>query len=213
VFNLEVDADHCYRVGEQGILVHNASCKSTFSNGLQPLESVTFEGKVRMRATGVKDAVITPAMVASRVGGANTHDFNRSGPGWWADFKAKNPVTPPDEWQRGHLLGTQLGGEGGSNWPNMAPMHLLVNKSVMVMCENRIAEYIKNCDDCVTYSATPVYSGNNLHPNYVLIVAVSRNLKSDNKTPVFRLRVRVYNEANPPPRQRCESTGKPPPCC
>jgi RHS repeat-associated protein len=25
VFNLEVDADHCYRVGEQGILVHNAS--------------------------------------------------------------------------------------------------------------------------------------------------------------------------------------------
>jgi len=25
VFNLEVDTDHCYRVGEQGILVHNAS--------------------------------------------------------------------------------------------------------------------------------------------------------------------------------------------
>lgn len=25
VFNLEVDADHCYRVGEQAILVHNAS--------------------------------------------------------------------------------------------------------------------------------------------------------------------------------------------
>jgi hypothetical protein len=25
VFNLEVDADHCYRVGEQGILVHNVS--------------------------------------------------------------------------------------------------------------------------------------------------------------------------------------------
>lgn len=25
VYNLEVDADHCYRVGEQGILVHNAS--------------------------------------------------------------------------------------------------------------------------------------------------------------------------------------------
>jgi hypothetical protein len=25
VYNLEVDADHCYRVGEQGILVHNSS--------------------------------------------------------------------------------------------------------------------------------------------------------------------------------------------
>ncbi len=28
VFNLEVDADHCYRVGEQGILVHNASAQT-----------------------------------------------------------------------------------------------------------------------------------------------------------------------------------------
>lgn len=27
MYNLEVDADHCYRVGEQGILVHNASVK------------------------------------------------------------------------------------------------------------------------------------------------------------------------------------------
>lgn len=27
VYNIEVDADHCYRVGEQGILVHNASCE------------------------------------------------------------------------------------------------------------------------------------------------------------------------------------------
>jgi A nuclease family of the HNH/ENDO VII superfamily with conserved AHH len=26
VCNLEVDGDHCYRVGEQGLLVHNASC-------------------------------------------------------------------------------------------------------------------------------------------------------------------------------------------
>ena len=28
VYNLEVDADHCYRVGRQGILVHNASDQS-----------------------------------------------------------------------------------------------------------------------------------------------------------------------------------------
>ena len=27
VYNIEVDGDHCYRVGEQGVLVHNASAK------------------------------------------------------------------------------------------------------------------------------------------------------------------------------------------
>ncbi|ODA36608.1 polymorphic toxin-type HINT domain-containing protein [Planctopirus hydrillae] len=26
VYNLEIDGDHCYRVGEQGLLVHNVSC-------------------------------------------------------------------------------------------------------------------------------------------------------------------------------------------
>jgi hypothetical protein len=26
VYNIEVDGDHCYRVGEQGLLAHNASC-------------------------------------------------------------------------------------------------------------------------------------------------------------------------------------------
>ena len=26
VYNIEVDADHCYRVGQLGLLVHNASC-------------------------------------------------------------------------------------------------------------------------------------------------------------------------------------------
>ncbi|QJW92535.1 hypothetical protein FTUN_0031 [Frigoriglobus tundricola] len=39
VFNLEVDADHCYRVGEQGILVHNAS----FGPGCDPCEKMMLE--------------------------------------------------------------------------------------------------------------------------------------------------------------------------
>lgn len=32
VYNLEVDADHCYRVGERGLLVHNASTDSASSS-------------------------------------------------------------------------------------------------------------------------------------------------------------------------------------
>jgi hypothetical protein len=34
VFNLEVDVDHCYRVGEQGILVHNQSTPCTGITGI-----------------------------------------------------------------------------------------------------------------------------------------------------------------------------------
>ena len=30
VYNIEVDGDHVYRVGESGVLVHNASAKLTF---------------------------------------------------------------------------------------------------------------------------------------------------------------------------------------
>jgi hypothetical protein len=139
------------------------------------------------------------------------YDFNKSGPPWWADFKMANPVTFPDQWQRGHLLGSQLGGNGGSTWANMVPLHFDANKGVMVMCENRIKDYILACGDCVTYSATPDYSGNNLHPNYVLLEAVSKNKKA-NGSPVFRIRVRVYNRTVSPPRVQCQATGGPPAC-
>lgn len=215
VYNIQVEGDHCYRVGEQGLLVHNASapCTDPFSDGLQPLQTVTFAGVSRMRSVGVMGAVIPPATVMARVGqSGGIHNFNRTGPPWWSDFTTANPVTPPDSWQRGHLLGSQLGGNGHSTWANMVPLHLNANKSLMVMCENRIVEYINACGDCVIYSATPVYSGNNLHPNYVLLEAVSKNTKA-NGTPVFRIRVRVYNQPNPPPRVQCQATGSPPPCC
>jgi hypothetical protein len=178
------------------------------------LQTVTFAGVSRMRSVGVMGAVIPPATVMARVGqSGGIHNFNRTGPPWWSDFTMANPITQAgDSWQRGHLLGSQLGGNGHSTWANMVPLHLAANKSVMVMCENRIAEYILACGDCVTYSATPVYTGNNLHPDYILLEAESKNKKANGTTPVFRLRVRVYNQANPPPRVRCQATGIPPAC-
>ena len=56
VYNIEVDGDHCYRVGEQGLLVHNASCSdiSSFSNYSQTFlfESPVGHGVPLFQATG-----------------------------------------------------------------------------------------------------------------------------------------------------------------
>jgi hypothetical protein len=40
VYNLEVEADHCYRVGMQGLLVHNQSHSECRTHGLLPGESL-----------------------------------------------------------------------------------------------------------------------------------------------------------------------------
>jgi hypothetical protein len=56
VYNLEVEGDHCYRVGQQGLLVHNASCSdiSSFSNYSQTFmfESPVGHGVPQYAATG-----------------------------------------------------------------------------------------------------------------------------------------------------------------
>jgi hypothetical protein len=217
VYNIEVEGEHCYRVGTQGLLVHNAStpcmpCTDPFSEGLQKSTTVIFKGQSVMRATGVVGAVIPPATVMSRVGESGMHQFQRGKrPNWWDDFEMANPTLPNDEWQRSHLLGSQLGGSGGSVWANMVPLHKDANKGIMVMCENRIAEYVLTCGDCVIYSATPVYSGDSLRPMHVLLEVVSKNKKA-NGSPVFRIRVRILNKVGAPSRIQCQAAGIPPEC-
>jgi hypothetical protein len=44
VYNIEVDADHCYRVGEQGLLVHNDSADDCSCK--QRVEAIRKDGKV-----------------------------------------------------------------------------------------------------------------------------------------------------------------------
>jgi len=41
VYNLEVDADHCYCVGQQGILVHNASASQDAATGEAALKAIS----------------------------------------------------------------------------------------------------------------------------------------------------------------------------
>jgi hypothetical protein len=48
VYNIEVEGDHCYRVGQSGVLVHNASapCCSGLTSGVtSPVQNVTVGGR------------------------------------------------------------------------------------------------------------------------------------------------------------------------
>jgi len=51
VYNLEVDGDHCYRVGEQGLLVHNASAAGPVATTLTPAQVAEFADVARERTS------------------------------------------------------------------------------------------------------------------------------------------------------------------
>ncbi|HSZ39530.1 MAG TPA: RHS repeat-associated core domain-containing protein [Trebonia sp.] len=72
---------------------------------------------------------------------------------------------PGSGYQRGHLLGRQLGGTG-TNVENLVPLWPKANSPVMSGYEGQVANYIKN-GVTVYYSATPVYSGNSPVPTKV----------------------------------------------
>ncbi|WP_165603643.1 polymorphic toxin-type HINT domain-containing protein [Planctopirus hydrillae] len=162
VYNLEIDGDHCYRVGQQGLLVHNASCqKGRSSYHLSP-------ARIQINATtgspfrdGVGLAVV--AYLTSPL--SKGDDFSRY-PDWWRDLSK-------DSWRRGHLLGKQFGGPGGSDYRNLVPILFQVNNSAMATCENRIRDAIA-CGHCVTYSVKATYPNKrSLVPRSIHIVATS----------------------------------------
>jgi hypothetical protein len=165
VFNIEVEGDHCYRVGEQGFLVYNTSappnpCPSTTQYTLRSTTAIVYAGKQVQRATGV-DAVIVADTNART-------DFND--PPWWMDFRTNNPLTG-SSWEKGHLLRSRFGGPGGSSFENLAPQTFRVNRSIFPQCDARIQAALA-CG-CVRYAITVNYpaSGDQLRPTSFTITA------------------------------------------
>jgi hypothetical protein len=202
VVNLEVAGDHCYRVGEQGLLVHNASasqsknsCCKDEDGKYEPLgyENVQFNGRTRQRSKGVR-AYITKKMIGKG------SQFNRHGPDWWSELR--DSVHPTGEWHRGHLLGNQLGGPGGSDWRNMVPLHARANDPAMENCESLIRKVVEDCGTCVHFLATPIYTGNTVVPDRIIIT-----IRSDDGT--FSKRYTIQNVPNAQSNPRCDSSNKP----
>ncbi len=221
VYNIEVDGQHCYRVGEQGILVHNASTPCTPPGGSYnplPMETVMFGTGAAMRsvrrAKGVV-AYITPSSLPPRgMRFSNFNSGNRS-PEWWKEFRDMNPP-PLTQWERGHLLGSSLGGPGGSSWENMVPLYQYPNGTIFADCEKLVRMMVETCNICVRYRATASYTGDSLKPNFITLTVAS----DDN---AWVLRARITNVdtkmgrrpqctyAPLPPCPPCPTTTVPPP--
>ncbi len=116
VYNIEVDGDHCYRVGQQGVLVHNAS------NPVADFESVPCNSDKR-RCTSVEmnqykkfpnQPAYTPfgdyaggvtVYITARIPAGEKIALNP--PGWDSTLNTRSDATVI---ARGHVLAQELGG-------------------------------------------------------------------------------------------------------
>jgi hypothetical protein len=146
VYNIEVDGDHCYRVGRQGLLVHNASdrCPATENEcmGISKKPSITngngtfsfvFDGCRTLQAEG---PIATPPKASDRKPSAQTKMLN---------FFFGNGAGEHDlrrgHYDAGHLIRDTLGGPG--DWENLVPQDVDLNRSGGDWFE--LEKWIVNC--------------------------------------------------------------------
>ena len=91
-------------------------------------------------------------------------------------------------YNRCHLIGYQLTGEN-ANPNNLITCTRQMNSDVMLMFENRVANYVKDSEGRVLYRVTPYFEGDNLLSKGVLMEAYS--LDDNGKGIMFN--VFVYN--------------------
>jgi DNA-entry nuclease len=75
-------------------------------------------------------------------------------------------------YNRCHLIGYQLSGEN-ANVQNLITGTRYLNETGMLLFEDEVAEYVKETDNHVLYRVTPIFSGNNLLADGVLMEAKS----------------------------------------
>lgn len=75
-------------------------------------------------------------------------------------------------YNRSHLIAFQLTGEN-ANWENLISGTRYMNQTVMTQFENMVADYIKETGNHVMYRVTPIFTGNNLIADGVLMEAWS----------------------------------------
>ncbi len=154
VYNIEVEGEHCYRVGESGVLVHNASINPSYGSQ----RTITFTNQ---RGQSVSAEVGTSAeiiLTAENIGGPR---HNLSEPSWWDDLEdvAGSSI------QKGHILASSLGGtESGAK--NLTPLYVRPNTPAMNTCEGFMRRLITTCNYCSVQLTITVngYGGNQHAP-------------------------------------------------
>jgi hypothetical protein len=205
VYNIEVEGDHCYRVGQQGILVHNQSAPCSYNlicgcdlfgpafdttavNGVTPSNGKWYgpldpnDPVVGARATGIK----------ARLCNANATGGSRPTigiAGWMTGYGGRIA--------RAHLLGEQLGGRGD------IPRNLVVTcrdiNNRMLQVENTVRGWV-NQGLVVDYEVSVTYSGTNPYPRMINMRASAfdpRYLQSAPGTPACRtIKTPIQGELN-----------------
>ena len=92
-------------------------------------------------------------------------------PSGWKSVKYDN-ISGKYLYNRCHLIGFQLTGEN-ANKQNLITGTRYLNVDAMLPFENMVAEYIEETNNNVMYRATPVFSGENLVADGVLLEAYS----------------------------------------
>ncbi|QDT40363.1 tRNA(Glu)-specific nuclease WapA precursor [Gimesia alba] len=186
VYNIEVDGDHVYRVGQSGMLVHNASEKCPSSNQHTQCRSKTV------------DVSWYPEPITVSTGGTaiivnDSARTNLDTPPWWGKFRETPPYSS-SRWQQGHVIASRFGGQTGSC--NFTPQYSRVNLSGYKTCENRIGDAL-GCG-CIKLIITINYGSDPLVPESYTIKARGMN---GNK---FKLDAVVDNDPNKPVPSACK---------
>ena len=160
------------------------------SLGTRPVNVPWFTNDV-IRAEGAV-AIITKESIGK---GSEFNRGRRRNPVWWGPLNDNFPPSEGDQWERGHLIGDQLGGPGKANWWNMVPIHAKANDPGMKFCENKVREAVEE-GDCVQLKVIPFYGPTRqVVPLHIIMSAVS--LK-DGKTILNLVKIPNRSEVKSP---------------
>jgi hypothetical protein len=209
VYNLEVEGDHCYRVGESGVLAHNAS------PGCNPCERTK---RLNTSASGNGGTFAIDAEFGTDADGRiftyKTADLKSSGDGSDDDVVCRvhsikgtitglRPTqrtgTPQDLWNRlmtrlsvsgqdaGHLAAVEFGGPDSVS--AIVPMNSSLNKAggSWWSMERRITRCLGQSDvQILQYSVTVQYSGEGIVPRgYTVVMRFSGSGAGERNRLVF----------------------------
>ncbi len=150
VFNIEVEGDHVYRVGESGVLVHNVSSSCNLFSGGYFGGDFCSDGGPNYNTGANGRAEKSEARVCSTGGGS---DPTEDPVGWQASWNQGLPAGKRRV-ARCHLLGKQFGGAGTRN--NLTPCCHSRNLQMEVV-ENQVAAFVSQ-HGCVDIKVKANYS-------------------------------------------------------
>jgi hypothetical protein len=181
VYNLEVEGDHCYRVGQHGILVHNASapcCEFFSASDISAYPEMKHYHKLQSISGGRWNGKGRATKVEARINKSNRSGTKaaRDPAGW---YETANTQYQGPRIARTHVLARTLGGTG-KDVRNLFTATQADNKREYDEIEKHIEERI-NKNETVDIIVEVVYETlGTPYPSAVNVFAISKDsTKSD----------------------------------